>query len=284
MSRQATIHRALAAALGCAGIFALAREAQAVQYGELRITSNRTLTDDRYGDIAFDASNITLDCANHQVHISSFTKLNGGVKAAIYADSKTGIRIQNCNIVGGFDYALFLQNNTNLTVSNVTATTSALFALNTGTSATGLKLRASISLFIESDTAGLYSADIRGGFEGIHVDGSLNTRIVDTTVSGCDNVAIVAEGNDGLALSRVNSGNSNFGIELYSSSNMNITNSTFNGNRSYGINSACINCSFDSNVALGNGVCDAYDDPTSSGNTWVSNNFGTICGTVPTSH
>jgi len=266
------------------GTLALANEALAVQYGELRIHSNTTLTADRYGDVVFDGENITLDCANHQVHISSYTKANGGVKAAIYADSKNGISIKNCNIVGGFDNSLMIQNTTGTTVSNVTASTPAVFYANTDVVATGLNLHAYIGLFLESDTGGSYSSNIRCAFEGIHVDESFGTTIFNTSVSGCQELAIVGEDDDELIIDGVDAENSWAGLVLYGNTGDWVGNSIFSNNSHEGISFSGGYSHFGYNTALRNGVCDADEDTSSIGDTWSNNTFGTVCGSVPTPH
>jgi hypothetical protein len=274
------------AMLGWAGTLSVANEAWAIQYGELRIHSNTTLTDDRYGDVAFDASNITLDCANHQVHASSFTKLNGGEKVAIYAASKSGITIKNCKIVGVFDKSLRLEQTTNAVVQNVSASTPALFVSNNGVNVSGLTVHSSISIFIEDDVAGSYSANVACAFEGIHVDDCTDTTLLNTTVTGCSNNAIVGGGNDGLRLDGVDAENSFSGFAMQGDTNDDVRNSVFSNNSYNGIGlfGASANNFFGDNTALGNGNCDAYDDPASQGDSWAQNTFATICGDVPAAH
>jgi nitrous oxidase accessory protein NosD len=285
MGTHGRIGRILTATLGCIGTLTLAKEARAIQYGELRIRTNTTLVDDRYGDVAFDASNITLDCANHQIHISSTTKLNEGVKAAIFADGKSGIRIRNCTIVGGFDDSLFIQSGTSVIVTNVTASTPAVFAFNQSANVTGLNLHTSdVALFIENDITGTYSASIRCGFEGIHVDGSSRTSIINTSVSGCTDYAMTAEDDNTLTIHSVDLENNFGGLGITSSSNVDVRNSIFNNNSTEGLAVTTTNSFFGANTALGNGECDAFEDPSSSGDVWVSNTFGTTCGSVPAAH
>jgi hypothetical protein len=264
----------------------VATEAHAAQYGELRIRSNTTLTTDRYGDVVFDADDITLDCANHQVHISSYTKLNHGSKAAIYADSKTGITIKNCVIVGGFDHSLQIENSASVTVSNVTASTTAVFFNDNRTAATGLTLSGSIGLILASDMGGSYSANIGCQFQGIMIHGAINTRIANTTVSGCSGAGMIGESNRGLIIENVVVENSQNGLELGPNDSFHVIrnsafrNNTYNGLALY----SCTNAAISSNTASGNGACDATADAASTGNSWAGNNFGTACGNIPTPH
>lgn len=75
--------------------------------------------------MVFDASNVTLDCAGYQVHISSFTKGRGPdrEKVGVYALGKSHIEIKNCRIVGDFDAGLWVEGGSNLKVSDVYSST-----------------------------------------------------------------------------------------------------------------------------------------------------------------
>jgi parallel beta-helix repeat protein len=280
------MRRAFVAALGFFATCVVATEAHAVQYGELRIRSNTTLTADRYGDVVFDAGNITLDCANYQVHISSYTKVTHGGKNAIYADSKARITIKNCVIVGAFDHSLMIENSSNVVVSNVRASTGAVFYNDTGTFTAGLSLGGNIGLSLSNDTGGFYGANINCGFEGIHVNYAANTTIANTTVSGCSAVAIVGGNNSRLVIDNVVADDNAIGLELTPGDSGDIirnslfSNNAYNGIALYG----CTDCTITSNTARNNGTCDASADAASTGDSWSGNDFGTICGNVPTPH
>lgn len=279
------IRRTLFLALGALGGLAFANEAHANQYGELHIKSNTTLTDDRYGDIVFDASNVTLDCANHMVHISSFTKPIEGQKVAIFADTKSRITIRNCRVVGGFDHSIYIRHSSDVSVTQFTASTIALFDTNTSTAAVGLTLGGSIGLFIEHETASVFSVNIPNCvMDGIHVDSSFNTTIFDTTISGCDSDAIIGQDDSGLIIETVDIENNSAGLILSADSNASIRQSVFSNNAFDGIHHQGTNTFFSNNTALGNGGCDAFDDPTSSGDAWQGNDFRKICGSVPAAH
>ena len=284
MGRHLQIGRGVGAALACLATLGIASEAHAVQYGDLHITANTTLTADRYGDIVFDADNITLNCNNHQVHISSYTKPQDSFKAAIYAKGRSGITIKGgCKIVGGFDFSVVIRNSTNVTVQGVSAGTEAYFDGNTNTNASDLKLSGGIALDIPNDTQGRYSANITCQTEGIHVDFTKFTLISNTTISGCDYMAIAGDSNTSLTLDHVNSQGSGTGVGLMSDTNGTIQNSVFSNNR-YGIEILTSNnVRILGNTALGNAVCDA-DEESSSSDTWSGNTFGTTCGTVPAIH
>jgi len=293
MGRYQRIGRLVSAALGCLGVLAVASEARAVQYGELHISANTTLTDDRYGDIVFDADNVTLDCAGHQVHISSYTKGQpgaGGAKVAIGAYGRNGITITNCRTVGGFDFSLFIKSSSNVTVRGVTGSTPARFDSNANTLVTGLNLsNAPIALFIYNDFAGRYSASIACVTAGIFVDGSGLTAISNTTVSGCQNEAINASNNNHLLLDHVDTQGNGNGLIVNNDDGDTIRSSVFSNNARYGMKIYDAGgpvgggLTINNNKALGNGTCDAYE-LSSPWDTWSNNTFGTTCGTVPLFH
>lgn len=271
--------------LGGLAALLLANEARANQYGELRIRSNTTLTDDRYGDIVFDADNVTLDCAKHQVHISSFTKLNGGQKVAIYANGRSGITIKNCKIVGGFDLGMMIQESSHVTVQGIVASTSLFFFENSNTVASGLTLNAPIALFVDRETSGSFSANVPTCTTfGVSVDETNFTTISNTTISGCEFEGISGSNNHNLTFDGVNVSNCRYGLETTGDDHLNVIDSTFSNNEINGLNIfSNTSSSFSDNVASGNGNCDA-NEVTSTLDSWSGNTFGTVCGSVPAVH
>ena len=115
---------AVALAAFCS-VLAPAARAHAYVMGERHITSDTVLKTDQYGSVVFDADDITLDCANHQVHISSASKPNcfsNQSKCAIVAYNHKNITIQNCAVVGGFDTRVAVDQSSAVTLDNVSAT------------------------------------------------------------------------------------------------------------------------------------------------------------------
>jgi hypothetical protein len=200
MNKNAWFRRVLAMTVAFGNMLALAGAAHANQYGELHIRSNTTLTDNRYGDIVFDAGNITLDCAGHQVHISSYTRINDGQKLAIYANGMNRVTIKNCSIVGGFDASIELKNSMSSVVQNVSASTTYLFLSDSYANVSGLTASGNIGLNIDGDTGGIYSATVRCGSEGIHVYSSSETMLTNTSVTGCTGDGIVGQSNSDLMI------------------------------------------------------------------------------------
>lgn len=64
--------------------------------GTLYVTSNKTLTEDQYGNVVIQGNNITLDCANHTVSGPGVAGINGGIEVQF----GTNITVKGCKITG----------------------------------------------------------------------------------------------------------------------------------------------------------------------------------------
>src|SRR4051812_5010271 len=113
---------------------------------------------------------------------------------------------------------------------------------------------------------------------------SSRTSIINTSVSGCTDYAMTAEDDNTLTIHSVDLENNFGGLGITSSSNVDVRNSIFNNNSTDGLDVTTTNSFFGANTALGNGECDAFEDPSSSGDVWASNTFGKTCGSVPAAH
>jgi hypothetical protein len=87
-----------------------------------------------------------------------------------------------------------------------------------------------------------------------------------------------------LVLDTVDLENNRTGLSMGPDSADNIRNSVFSHNTIYGLTVSGRDDFYGNNTALGNGVCDANELPSSVGDSWSGNTFGTICGSVPASH
>lgn len=284
------VHGAFLALTGAAALFTAGTAHAAIQYGELRVSSNVTLSADRFGNVVFDAPNVILDCAGHQVHISSYSKARGpnGQKIGIYALAKDGITIKNCNVVGGFDVGVWVDSTDHASVSLVSAGVGAGhtgFEFDTNTSLIASQLSSSgnsIGLSVFDDQGGFYEAGVDSSVTGIELEYSSQTQIAYSTVTN----------NQTGFLTLHNTGVSLIGDDVEQNlTGINSTNDTlvlsgdqFRNNTNNGVSiTANVQSAFYNNDITGNGSCDAWEGQ-STGDVWSGNFIGHTCGTVPTPH
>jgi hypothetical protein len=281
--------------------------ALANQYGQLRISSDTTLTDHRYGAVVFDADGITLDCNWKMVHISSFTPKNctlgapsGLEKCGIVADGRANITIKRCNVIGAFDHGVFLRNTEAAKVEHTQAagaTTGFTFTRNRYLTTNTLLANSSgvTGVVIDNDTHGFYTNTTVGtsgyiGIDVLHANGSTLSQVsvayaqtiglwvgrgtLNTVVDGAS-IEMIADG-PGIVLDGSGTGGTNDGFVL--------TNSVVRWAAGQGLGVyKTVNSYFGANIIENNG-CDAYQDSESLGNTWTGNSFTCWAGTVPANH
>jgi hypothetical protein len=299
-----TMERALVA-VGLGGfVMILARPAMANKYGELHITHDTTLTDHQYGSVIFDADNITLDCDNKQVHISSFTKNNchfGGedgvsdTKCAIVAKNRTNVKVRNCAIVGGFHYGLYFLNTAISGVSLVSASGGCahgfLFASNQDIYANTLLANGTTEtgVLVYRDVRGQYNnvTSASAGYYGIALNSSDGTSFYSAGVGYSADAGFWANQNTNVSLDVLDVEQSGgMGLAIYGpSSGVSVTNSVFRWNNDYSLYvEDADDAYFAGNSVSGNSPCSAYQDAASTGNVWQGNYLEAWCGTIPNSH
>lgn len=274
--------------------------------GQMIIKSNRTLTENHIGQIRFGANNITLDCAGHKISLLP-VKINdcgatGAQRCGIHAANRTGITIKNCEVVGAYDYGVWIAGTTASVVDHVVARRNV----------TGFRIEDAKKLTVRSSTAisctggGFEVRDSSGlrlfgvnavhnGGDGIDVNDSRDVNIQQAVVlaNGVNGIEF-----DGAPRGKVGSSSVRFngqhGISLDPSST-NVTTfpcSAFllsmnlvGGNTEDGIRLQNCDTGFvRNNTAQSNGVCNARQDAASTGNTWTGNSLQNWCGTVPNPH
>lgn len=264
--------------------------AHANQYGELRISTSTTLHDNRFGNIVFDAPNVTLDCAGYQVHISSFTKARGpnGEKVGIYAAGKNGITIRNCNIVGEFDVGLWVSSSSSVYVDTASAgvgSTHTGFRFDNNSGMVAGMLTASgdaTGVLVTTDDVGFYQVLADTCSTGVEIDGSTLTQLGPSLITDCD-TGVQTNQSDHVWLTGVDAEDNLIGLSSYDDTLV-VNGNEFNNNSDFGADIfQNTNSSFNGNEFTGNGTCDAWQH-LSTGDTWSGNTIGHLCGTVPTPH
>lgn len=281
------------------GVFA-ARAAHApvlIATGIILITSNRTLTADHGGQIRFGANNITLDCAGYNINYSSaYSGGCGGtgtLKCGIHSLNQTGITIKNCDVIGGYDYGMWISGTTTpSTVRNSSVSGASVgFRIEDASRLTfnnsaavsndaGFEIRDSTDVTLTSTDA-VYSTG-----DGFDTNDSINVRIqfASAFVNGVNGI----EFDDSPGSSVLNSEvlfSGKHGVSLDNSSGIRISANTIQGNTQDGLRlQNCDNGTIRNNLSDGNGPCNANQDNASTGNIWSGNTLQTWCDTVPNSH
>ncbi|HKO52114.1 MAG TPA: right-handed parallel beta-helix repeat-containing protein [Polyangiaceae bacterium] len=273
--------------------------------GRMIITSNKTLTANHTGQIQFNANNITLDCAGHTI---SFTSANttgcgsaGTLRCGIRAQNRSGITIKNCEVSGAFNYGVWLAGTTSSTVTNVTARSNVLgFRIENSSSlnirsssaltctAGGFEIRDSSNLTMIADNAVSNAGDgidvnnssfvniqqaqvLDNGVNGIEFDGGPNATVGSSTIR--------YNGQHGLSL------DPGTNVATHPCSPFSISSNFVEFNNEDGIRlQNCDNGFIRNNTAQGNGICNANQNASSTGNTWTGNLLQNWCGTVPNPH
>ena len=264
----------------------------------LFVTTNTTLTQDLNESIVVGASNLTLDCAFHIV------TYHGG-KIGILVESLTNVTIRDCRALG-FETGYALVSSTGIVLVGdvaahsltdgflVTASGNSLIQDN-ATANGGNGFTVSVGNVLAFDAAW------GNGVDGFHVnaDNAVNESVAagngnnGFTLAGFRNVlagdAAVGNTRDGFDLASGNrlegstaDRNGNDGISVVSASEATLVANTANGNRRIGFYfSSSHKNTVTSNAACGNGIVDAFQDNTSSGNVFVNNVFCTMSGIDP---
>ena len=274
--------------------------------GRMLITSNKTLTANHTGQIQFNANNITLDCAGHTI---SYTAANtdgcgsaGTLRCGIRAQNRTGITIKNCEVIGAYNYGVWIAGTTNSVVNGVTARSNALgFRIETSDSLNirystaltctggGFEIRNSNNLTMFADSAVSNAGDgidvndssyvniqqaqvLDNGVNGIEFDGGPHASVGSSTIR--------YNGQHGLSLDPSGTNVVTYPCSAFSVSSNDVEFNIEDGIRLQNCDSGFIR----NNTAQYNGACSVNQDSASTLNTWTGNLLQNWCGTVPNPH
>ena len=265
--------------------------------GLMTITSTTTLTANHTGQIRFGADNLTLECAGYQISYSALSSggcgASGGFTCGIHSDNYTGITIKNCDVVGAYDYGMWIQGTTTTSrvqdssvsdagvgfrvddAANVRFSNSA--AVSNGA---GFEIRDSTDVRF-TNTDAVYSAG-----DGFDINDSTNTRIQYAFVfaNGVNGIEFDDSPNSSVLNSEVQN-NGQHGVSLDNSAGIYISANVIQGNVEDGLRlQNCDLGTIRNNQVDNNGSCNANQDAASTGNSWTGNTLQTWCDTVPNSH
>lgn len=249
--------------LGVVGlVLALAPAAHATS-GTMYVSSDTTLTSDHYGSIVIEADDITLDCAGHAV-------IGPGERpAGISLESHTGVIVKNCSVYG-FEAGIWLYLSSNVTLERNLTQGNAVF---------GFSLENVDHLVLVANRA-MRNGDFElfefgSGFGlafATHLTMNRNTAIGNATngftLYQSDQNELTNNG------ARANQ-NSGFSVEYSSGNLLDSNQSVANVQDGFDVLSGSNDNSLTGNLACGNHVVDAYDDPSNEGNVWEDNHLCT---------
>jgi nitrous oxidase accessory protein NosD len=270
---------------------ALPALAHARVYGERHITTNTRLTDDQFGSIVIDADRIELDCAGHQVHISSYTRPNclAGGKCGIVLANHSAVHIQSCNVVGEFDAGI-----------DVYAAESAYLFGNSVTvgSGIGILVHESTGLIAQRTTlsAGGYGLFLYGSsdsyFDGLAIDtANVGIESDDNTGSEFEHLNVVnsfqgfvTRNGYGELVDESAFENNGSALLFIDTQQVMVIHNTVSDSVSYGLSLTAVDgAEISENQIMTSGTCDATMK-TSTNTTWRLNTFTRSCGDVPRQH
>jgi len=273
--------------------------------GRMLVSANKTLTANHTGQIQITANNVTLDCAGHTI---TYTAANttgcgsaGTLRCGIRAQNRTGITIKNCEVIGAYNYGVWVAGTTSSTLDNVTARSNAVgFRIETSSSLNirnssaltctggGFEIRDSDHLTLFADSAVSNAGDgidvndssfvniqqaqvLDNGVNGIEFDGGPNASV------GSSSIYFI--GKHGLSL------DPGTNAVTYPCSAFSISSNDVHSNIEDGIRlQNCDNGFIRNNTSQFNGLCSANQDSFSAGNSWTGNILQNWCGTVPNPH
>jgi len=274
--------------------------------GLMLVNANKTLTANHTGQILINANNVTLDCAGHTI---TYTAANttgcgsaGTLRCGIRAQNRTGITIKNCEVIGAYNYGVWIAGTTSSTVDHVTARSNAVgFRIDASGSLNiryssaltctggGFEIRDSNHLTMTADNAISNSGDgidvnnspyvniqqaqvLDNGVNGIEFDGGPNASVGSSTIK--------YNGKHGLSLDPGSN------AVTYPCSAFSVSSNDVQSNIQDGIRlQNCDNGFIRNNLSQYNGSsCSANQDAASTGNTWTGNILQNWCGTVPNPH
>lgn len=301
MNKQNALRVALSGTMAVAALLANAGTAHAVQYGQIGISTDTTMTTDRFGSIVFAADNITLDCNHHQIHISASTPINCSPfytsgKCGIVAAGRTGITIKNCNVVGAYTVGVDLEGTQD----------SAVFDTNASGNNVAFNFSHTTHLVVERINANLVGTGVLVGYDtesyfqavttnattsnGVSVFDSSGTWLDDVTVSNAGDFGFISNYNTYLMMHRMNVNHSIEGFVDFDSEGLTLDAGVFEWNNLFGLvvrydryNTITDNLVQHNNQAHSPYDCDAFEEEATS-NFWSGNQLETRCGSVPASH
>lgn len=266
--------------------------------GIMTINSSTTLTANHFGQIRFGANNITLDCAGYEIRFSARQPagdcgVDGTQTCGIRALNRTGITIRNCDVVGAYDYGMWIQGTSTTSTVRDSSVTDAVVGFRVDSASNlqffnsaavsnnaGFEIRDSTNIMF-TGTDAVYSTG-----DGFDINDSTNTRIQYGFVfaNGVNGI----EFDDSPGSSVLNNevlNNGQHGVSLDVSSAIYISANVIQGNVENGLRlQNCDNGTIRYNQVDNNGVCNANQDAASVGNTWTGNTLQNWCGTVPNPH
>lgn len=266
--------------------------------GIMTITQTTTLTANHTGQIRFGASNITLDCAGYEVRFSPRQSsggcgTGGTMTCGIRSLNRTGITIRNCDVVGAYDYGIWIQGTSTTSHVRDSSVTDAgvgvrvdsasdlqFFNSAAVSNGAGFEIRDSSDILFTSTDA-VYSTG-----DGFDTNDSTNVRIQYAFVfaNGVNGIEFDDSPGAGVLNSEVQN-NGQHGVSLDNSSAVYISANLIQGSIQNGLRlQNCDSGTIRYNQVDNNGACNANQDAASSGNTWTGNTLQNWCGTVPNPH
>lgn len=266
--------------------------------GIMTITQTTTLTANHTGQIRFGASNITLDCDGYEIRYSprqasGSCGVSGTQTCGIRSLNRTGITIRNCDVVGGYDYGVWIQGTTTTSTVRDSSVTDAgvgfrvdsasdlqFFNSAAVSNTAGFEIRDSSDILFTSTDAVYSTGDgfdsndstnVRIQYAFVFANGVNGIEFDDSPGAGVLNSEVLNNGQHGISLDNSSA--------VYISANL-IQGSIQNGLRLQNCDSGTIRY----NQVDNNGTCNANQDAASTGNTWTGNTLQNWCGTVPNPH
>lgn len=281
-------------------IAALGSAADAAAAGQMVITTDTNLTADHWGNVRFNADNITLDCQGHQIHSTGSAVVNCGTsKCGIVANGRKNITIRNCEVVGaGFRNAIWLNNTEFARIFSSQAL---------GASQSGIRIETASNLILGSVDAGANSGEgivfrnvgaayvgytwawgnLVDGFDdgssgtgcsngGLGIEFAEDTRAFENGVNGFEEDCS-AHNNVYYPLTLAE-GNGQHGFSFDNSYQFTLVSVTARSNVADGIRFQNVDNSYvEDGTFVNNGGCDRRQNGASTGNQWVNNTWGTSC-------
>jgi parallel beta-helix repeat protein len=218
---------------------------------------------------------------------------SGTSTCGIHSLNRTGITIKNCDVVGPYDYGMWVEGTTTTsTVRNSSVSgavvgfrvdrASNLRFINSAavSNGAGFEIRDSTNVMF-TNTDAVYSDG-----DGFDINDSTNTRIQYSVAyaNGINGIEFDGSPNSSVLNSEVQY-NGQHGVSLDNSSGIYISANVIQGNTDDGLRlQNCDNGTILNNQVDNNGGCSAYQDAASTGNNWTGNTLQDWCGTVPNPH
>ncbi|MBL8298092.1 MAG: right-handed parallel beta-helix repeat-containing protein [Rhodanobacteraceae bacterium] len=266
--------------------------------GIMTINQTTTLTANHVGQIRFGANNITLDCAGHQISYSARQPsgscgVSGTQTCGIHSLNRTGITIRNCDVVGAYNYGVWIQGTSTTSTVRDSSVTEAGVGFRVDSSSNlqffnsaavsnnaGFEIRDSTNVTF-TGTDAVYSSG-----DGFDINDSTNTRIQYGFVfaNGVNGIEFDFSPGSAVLNSEVLN-NGQHGVSLDDGTGAYISSNLIRSNMEDGLRlQNSDNGTLRYNQVDYNGACNANQDAASTGNTWTGNTLQGWCGTVPNPH